>query len=451
MTATATATAVTDDPKVLAEEVELRIADIDPDPAQPRLEVDDELASSIKEHGVLKAIEVRPHPEHADRWMIVDGERRWRGSKKAGRTTIAAKITFDVEGISVAARMKRQIVHNQGKPLTPVEEALAFRKIIDDERANGNKSYGPVQLSRDLGIAKSTVTDRLAMTEIPEFWLPLITAGPLQPSHVPELHKWRKVPAKYQERALKQMQADYRWPGAISYSKGKKGERIYIDALRTLLRTFMRKFIKPVSEVPGYKGPTERGSFESYGGPKTYAMDPSLWQPIYRKQLAARKAKRPRNASVYGPPLALTPAQIRANKARARREAQWNAAEPLVAKAVVEALKGLHSASLAGKGAIAELLIEEIVGGSGRGGMEMDVDDLEKTYLARGNTAEDLVRFLALPVLVGDLTYEYGRRETAKRIKAAGLKIDLEKIVDSIQVEDDDEDAGSGDEGDVDG
>lgn len=442
-----------DEPKVYAEIFELDVSLVDPDPDQPRLEVDEDLAASIEVHGFLesKPIEVRLHPAEPGRFLIVDGERRWRGAKKAGLRTLYATITTDANVfISAADRLVRQIVHNQGKPLSPVEEALAFKRIVEDRRANGQKAYGPVQLSRDLGIAKSTVTDRLAMTEIPECWLPLIVSGPLQASHVPELHKWRKVPAKYQERALQQMKGDYRWPG-VQMGRAKKGERIYVAVLQTLLRTFMLKFIKPVSEVPGYKGPTERGTFESYGAAKTFAMDPSQWQPIYRKQLAARKKARPANRSASGYLAGPSPQQIAANKRARRREAQWEAAEPLIAQRVVEALKGLPVAALAGKGSIAELLIDEIVGGEGRGGMEMDVGDMERTYLARGTTAEDLVRFLALPVLVGDVTHEYGRKDTVRRLKAAGLKIDLEKLVDGIDVteEDNDEeeaDAESGDE-----
>src|ERR1043166_3064368 len=77
----------------------LPLASIDPDPDQPRLDVDDELADSIKQHGVLQAIQVRPHPRDADRWMIVDGERRWTGAKRAQLPTIAATITLEVEDV----------------------------------------------------------------------------------------------------------------------------------------------------------------------------------------------------------------------------------------------------------------------------------------------------------------------------------------------------------------
>src|SRR3954452_20462827 len=105
---------------------------IDPDPAQPRLAVDAELADSIVQHGVLQPIQVRPHPEVEGRWMLVDGERRYRGALGAKLKTIPAQITLEVE--DAADRLVRQIVRNEGKPLTPVEEAKAFRRIIDERR-----------------------------------------------------------------------------------------------------------------------------------------------------------------------------------------------------------------------------------------------------------------------------------------------------------------------------
>lgn len=156
----------------------LPLSTIHPDPDQPRLNVDADLAESIAQHGVLQAIEVRPHPTIPDEWQLVDGERRYQGSKRARLETIPATIKLDVE--DAADRIVRQIVRNEGRPLTPVEEALAFKKIIDTRRAGGDKKYGVVQLSRELGIAKSTIGDRLMLTEIPAFWLEPIAAGPLQ-------------------------------------------------------------------------------------------------------------------------------------------------------------------------------------------------------------------------------------------------------------------------------
>lgn len=277
----------------------LPIDAIDPDPDQPRLQVDDELRDSIKQHGILQAIEVRPHPSGSeDRWMIVDGERRWRGATAAKLATIPATIKIDVE--DEADRLVRQIVRNEGKPLTALEEAKSFQRIIAKRQAAGEKRYGVVQLAKELGIAKSTVSDRLGLLEIPDCWLELMVKGPLQTSHAPILRKWRLVPAKYHAQALEQMKKDYRWPGVQPgrYAKRGDGDRLYVGEFETLVRTYMSKFVKEIKAVPGYKGPTERGKFHTGDYEQhTYAMDPSQWQPLYRKALAAKKSAQGKEAA----------------------------------------------------------------------------------------------------------------------------------------------------------
>ena len=445
---TATATIPADDPKVLAEEVELRIADIDPDPAQPRLEVDDDLASSIKEHGVLKAIEVRPHPEHPDRWMIVDGERRWRGSKKAGRSTIAAKITFDVEGISLAGRMIRQIVHNTGRPLSAVEEALAFRKIIDERRAGvpatsdtgigkgsgalswlvkPDTKYGAVALARELGIAKSTVTDRLAVTEIPKFWFTFIAKGPLQPSHVPALHKIREMPEKYQLRVLTRLQEHHEWPTPTGtaanghrHRKAVDGERIQVEEFERMLQDALRPFVRPMSDVgASYKGPTAKlkdgGGY--YSSVKVMAIDPGQWEPILRKRRQDKAAKT-RAAGGAEAKAAKQADQYRAQQARYAAERKradekrrlWWKARPQILAALAEKIATMSLGQL--QSAVIETL-----------GVQKDSKAVAK-LAAKGTTAEQFVRHLAMCAIADSAGHEWGFTDEATKIgKRFGVNV----------------------------
>ena len=75
---------------------ELAIADVRPNPGQPRQVFDeaalDELSDSIRAKGVLQAILVRPDPKTAGQYQIIAGERRWRAAKRAGLSTIPAVI-----------------------------------------------------------------------------------------------------------------------------------------------------------------------------------------------------------------------------------------------------------------------------------------------------------------------------------------------------------------------
>jgi ParB/RepB/Spo0J family partition protein len=200
---------------------------IDPDPAQPRLAVDAELADSIAQHGVLQPIQVRPHPDVEGRWMLVDGERRVRGALAAKLKSIPAQITLEVE--DPADRLVRQIVRNEGKPLTPVEEAKAFKRIIDERRAAGEKTYGVVQLAKELGIAKSTVSDRVALMEVPKPFEALFTSGELSPAAAPIVRKLAEVPDAFLTKALKKARENYEWKDAV-----KQGIPVPLQLVRGL-------------------------------------------------------------------------------------------------------------------------------------------------------------------------------------------------------------------------
>lgn len=435
-----TATATTEDPRVLAEEVEIRVTDIDPDPAQPRLDVDEELAGSIKEHGVLKAIEVRPHPDLADRWMIVDGERRWRGARKAGLAAIPAKITFDVEGINLADRMVRQIVHNTGKPLTPIEKAFAFKKILDARREDvfdttlgatlksgakpkvvisGDKSYGPVALARELGMAKSTITDLLAVTQIPEFWLPFIRKGPLQASHVPALHKIREMPEKYQLRVLARMQESHEWPTPTGraanghrHRKAVADERIQVEEFERMLENALVPFIRPMSDVgAAYKGSTAKlkNGQGYYAKVQAMAIDPSQWEPILRAKRQAKAAKTRAAGGTEAKALKQAD-QYRAQQARhdaeRRREeekrARWWRARSRMLEAFAKTIEGLSLAQLQAG------LLETL-------GVQKESKAMGK-LLARGTTPEQFLRHLTLVAIADDANYEWGFPDKATKL-----------------------------------
>ena len=111
---------------------ELKISDIRPDPDQPRKAFDqtalEELAQSIKEHGVLQPILVRKDPETHGKYLLISGERRFRASQLAEQETIPA-ILRTAENAMVIA-----IIENmQRVDLSPVEEATAVARLIEDQ------------------------------------------------------------------------------------------------------------------------------------------------------------------------------------------------------------------------------------------------------------------------------------------------------------------------------
>src|SRR5262249_6349132 len=110
--------------------VELPIASISHNPYQPRKRFEQdalaELADSIAEHGVLQPILVTPS---ADGYRLIAGERRLRAAQIAGLDRIPALIRAADEGAQLAWAL---IENLQRSDLNPLEEAQAFRQLVDD-------------------------------------------------------------------------------------------------------------------------------------------------------------------------------------------------------------------------------------------------------------------------------------------------------------------------------
>jgi ParB family chromosome partitioning protein len=145
----------------LAAATELPIDSIAPNPQQPRrvfAEADlDSLAESIRRHGVLQPVLVREAPPGAARrYELVVGERRWRASQRAGRTTIPATI----QNITPQALLEIALVENvQRRDLNPIELALAFRALADAGRTQD-------QIGEQVGLERSTIANHLRLLDL---------------------------------------------------------------------------------------------------------------------------------------------------------------------------------------------------------------------------------------------------------------------------------------------
>ncbi len=138
--------------------VELDIKDILPNRFQPRIKFEEEpineLAESIKEYGVIQPIVVRPIN---DKYEIIAGERRFKASVIAGKQTIPALITDmdDRESVEIAL-----IENVQRKDLTPIEEAISYKKILDMGYLKQD------DLAKKLGKSQSTVANKLRLLNL---------------------------------------------------------------------------------------------------------------------------------------------------------------------------------------------------------------------------------------------------------------------------------------------
>ena len=160
---------------------EVPVGKILPNPAQPRLSYDEEslteLADSIREHGVLQPILVRPS---GAQFELIAGERRWRASRMAERDTIPA-IVVDFDEVTA---LEVSIIENlQREDVSPLEEAAMFRKMTD---AFG---YSVRQLAQKVGKDKGYVENRLRLSDAPPDVRELVSLRKDTISHAYELMK----------------------------------------------------------------------------------------------------------------------------------------------------------------------------------------------------------------------------------------------------------------------
>jgi len=160
----------------------LPVERIEPNPQQPRLAFDEEtlqeLAASIREHGVLQPILVRPLG-NSD-YQLVAGERRWRASKLAGLATIPAL----VEDLDDDTALEISIIENlQREDLTPLDEAAMYDRMVTEH------GYSVRKLAQKLGKDKGYLENRLRLADAPEDIRELVSLRKDTLSHAYELMK----------------------------------------------------------------------------------------------------------------------------------------------------------------------------------------------------------------------------------------------------------------------
>lgn len=133
-----------------------------PNPEQPRVVFDKAelqgLAESIRENGVIEPVVVE---EAGKNYILHDGERRVRAARMVGLTEIEASVVPGLNGAGKTDRLMRAMVANlQRADLNPIEEAQAYRRMIDEL---GMSQMG---IARRLGISTARVPQRLKLLEL---------------------------------------------------------------------------------------------------------------------------------------------------------------------------------------------------------------------------------------------------------------------------------------------
>ncbi|MBP3809865.1 MAG: ParB/RepB/Spo0J family partition protein [Clostridiales bacterium] len=159
--------------------VELKINDVSPNTEQPRKVFDEEalneLASSIKENGVIQPIIVT---KKKDGYVIVAGERRWRAARIAGLKIIPAI----VRELTSQQIMEQALIENlQREDLNPLEEAFAMDNLLKTHKMSQE------QLAKKLGKPRATIANTVRLINIDESLQDYIINGDLSAGHAKAL------------------------------------------------------------------------------------------------------------------------------------------------------------------------------------------------------------------------------------------------------------------------
>lgn len=155
--------------------VNIAVSDIDPNYEQPRKNFDEaalnELAESIRQHGVIQPIVV---VRMGMRFMIISGERRWRASKLANKTTIPAIIKDytpqQIKEIAIIENLQRE-------DLNPVEAARAIKQLMEEFNMTQEMAADRI------GKSRSAIANTLRLLTLDEKVLDLIAKGELSAGH----------------------------------------------------------------------------------------------------------------------------------------------------------------------------------------------------------------------------------------------------------------------------
>lgn len=155
---------------------EVPVGDIRPNPWQPRTHFDEEdlqeLAQSIREHGVLQPVLVSQQPDGS--FQLITGERRWRAVQLAGMPTVPAM----VKEATPQASLEMALVENiQRRDLNPLEEAHAYRQLLDEHGLTQDK------LAQRIGKSRVAVTNTLRLLHLPEEVRQALADGSITEGH----------------------------------------------------------------------------------------------------------------------------------------------------------------------------------------------------------------------------------------------------------------------------
>lgn len=156
--------------------VMLKISEIEPNRSQPRKDFDEnslsDLAQSISQHGLLQPLLVRPLPIGG--YQIVAGERRYRACRMAGLT----EVPVTIRELSDTETMELALIENlQREDLSPIEEALGYKALIDEH------GFSQEEIATSVGKSRPAIANSLRILKLPDSVLEYVKQDKISAGH----------------------------------------------------------------------------------------------------------------------------------------------------------------------------------------------------------------------------------------------------------------------------
>lgn len=156
--------------------VMLKISEIEPNRSQPRKDFDEnalsDLAQSISQHGLLQPLLVRPLPIGG--YQIVAGERRYRACRMAGLT----EVPVTIRELSDTETMEFALIENlQREDLSPIEEALGYKALIDEH------GFSQEEVATSVGKSRPAIANSLRILKLPDSVLEYVKQDKISAGH----------------------------------------------------------------------------------------------------------------------------------------------------------------------------------------------------------------------------------------------------------------------------
>lgn len=156
--------------------VMLKISEIEPNRSQPRKDFDEnalsDLAQSISQHGLLQPLLVRPLPIGG--YQIVAGERRYRACRMAGLT----EVPVTIRELSDTETMEIALIENlQREDLSPIEEALGYKALIDEH------GFSQEEVATSVGKSRPAIANSLRILKLPDSVLEYVKQDKISAGH----------------------------------------------------------------------------------------------------------------------------------------------------------------------------------------------------------------------------------------------------------------------------